>query len=257
MTWHWLLYKFYVHLANTLLFLRQLDLAMQDDRENEVIQNLKENVSCNIIILPYFNSTSSSKYLFLGKRDNTKCNTVDLKWQPFETKDKHWTGSRMCLYIVSSVYIPLKVGGLMHLIFGFFQSIVFPHFQRRYFYFKCQNQDTVVFKNQSPLIRFWVKSVSTWVSYLTRFRRRLIAYSWLQTHSQGSKPPSAIFARPWNERKRLRNADTCKQVGKCNLSSVLCSIVVSQTRPWEREATAHSGTVSSLCEYATLLWLLF
>lgn len=44
---------------------------------------------------------------------------------------------------------------------------------------------------------------------LTRLRRRLMAYSWVQTHSHGSKPPSAILShpvRPWRSTTKRLNA---------------------------------------------------
>lgn len=114
------------------------------------------------------------------------------------TKDKHSTGSRMCSYTDGPACWPL-IRETYCTCFCFLLKLGFPQIDRRYFCFKLCNQNTAI-KNSFTVE---VGSVSTWVPYLTRLRRRLIAYSWLQTHSQGSKPPSAISTRPWDDRKRL------------------------------------------------------
>lgn len=68
-----------------------------------------------------------------------------------------------------------------------------------YYFFKCRN-----FKKRLGLI------------LLTRLRRRLIAYSWVQTHSHGSKPPSAILSRP------VRPWRTTTTKNKAECSRTLC-----------------------------------
>lgn len=124
-----------------------------------------------------------------------------------------------------------------------FFSLLF-HKLTRYFFSKPWNQNKAL-KIQFPHFRVRANSVSIWVPLLTRLRSRLIAYSWLHTHSQGSKLPSAIFTRPRNERRRLGGiGDACEGVGKRNLLSVLCWIVLWQKRPLEREGTVQEQSAS-------------
>lgn len=158
----------------------------------------------------------------------------------------------MCFYVVSPVYRPLVKRSIN-------TKSRRPNALTIWFLSKCFPTISEVTLNSRIRIQ-WLKTSfpnsNTWVSYLTKFRRRLIAYSWLQTHSQGSKPPSAISARPWNERKRLWGT----QIRVTKWENATCWQFFAQ---WLLHRYAHEKgrrlliREQSAASEKKLLWLLF
>lgn len=178
------------------------------------------------------------------------------------SQDKHWAGTRICLLMVSrqplfpSLQTSFRTDFRLYLLASCFKLYLFasfPRLQQEICFTSCCILGIQLLKSSFSL-EISSDGESTSVLWLTRLMRRLIAYSWVQTHSQGSKPPSAIFhltgsTFEWDKRT-VCNQDVHEQVREteCCLSSVLCSIGVSQAQTEQRE-----GTVSRLCGCTVLL----
>lgn len=117
------------------------------------------------------------------------------------SQDKHRAGTRICLLMVShqplfpSLQTYFRTDFRLYLLASCFKLYLFASFS--------QLQEEIFFTSRCILgiqllkssfsLKISSDSESTSVLWLTRLMRRLIAYSWVQMHSQGSKPPSAIF----------------------------------------------------------------
>lgn len=127
----------------------------------------------------------------------TQCNRLK---ELMSSQDKHKAGTRICwLSVTLLLFISFSFVRDFHL--QYFQVVFFVsslYFSKRYFHFTLHTWNTLtcpctsthaIIKSDAYIIS---DTESLSVPLLTRLMRRLIAYSCVQMHSQGSKPPSAI-----------------------------------------------------------------